>query len=118
MGTLWYGHTPDAYTLDDRLLMHLQIVIVDKLRKNERFVFTCDESGASSRVALWMSPEISLRFSFLEPAGAKINPQWVAALAHSARSTEGLQVMDEPGVARHRRELVHTQVRGGSPVKV
>ena len=94
MGTLSYGYPEHVCEIDDRTLAHLQIVIIDKLRRGETFCFTCLDGCA--RTTYWFSPGIPLRFGFTEPCRIGINRAWVAALELSAQTVQGLRVVEEP----------------------
>ncbi len=98
MGKLLYGSPADEYDFDDRLLAHLRVVIVTKLRRGEGFTFTWDLSVAegSGRVSLWMEPSIPLRFRFTGSREPQLNRAWVDSLAQVAASTVGLVPVPEP----------------------
>lgn len=85
-------------TFEDRVLAHLQIVIVNKFRSGEEFVFSWRETSAAGdgRGAVWLSPSIGLRFRFSGSRAPEINPTWLAALYDAAESGRGLYVVDEP----------------------
>jgi len=97
MGSLTYGGT--AVEFDDRLLSHLQIVVVNKLRRHEGFVLSwrdCPEMG-EGRSAIWLDPSIPLYFKFDGSRLPEIDRDWLHRLAESADSSTGLVVMDESG---------------------
>ncbi|NEN05401.1 hypothetical protein G3T36_05905 [Diaminobutyricibacter tongyongensis] len=101
MGTLHYGDATSAIEFDDRLLAHLQLAIVTKLRRSESFVFSWDvgRGSGSGYNSVWMSPTVPIRFTY--PAGKRgpINRAWVEALLHTANSVAGLRVVDEPAAS-------------------
>lgn len=74
--------------------MHLQIVIITRLRRGESFQFWCDHEDGPT--ALWLSPDIPLQFHFHGPTDAKVNPEWVLALERTAQSAQGLHLVNEP----------------------
>lgn len=96
MGSLNYAG-PDNATIeiDDRTLAHLKFVIVTKLRRGEGFTFSwlTDDGGRSS---IWVTPEVSLEFHFLDPTPAEMNREWLDALAQAASSASGLTALPEP----------------------
>lgn len=98
MGLLVYGTTAFEIEFDDRTLAHLQVVIVNKLRREEKFLFTWlhgpDEGGGRS--SIWFHPTIPLRFHFDVADAPKLNRPWLEALVVSANSTAGLHVLAEP----------------------
>jgi hypothetical protein len=98
MGTLYYGASTSSVEFDDRLLAHLQLAIVAKLRRGETFVFSWDverERGSGSN-AIWISPTIPLRFTYQAGGRGPTNRLWVEALVKSANSVAGLRIVDEP----------------------
>jgi hypothetical protein len=88
---------------DDRLLAHLQIVIVQRLRMQERFMLSWIDGveAGSGRSAVWVHPEGDLYFRFAGSRLPRINEEWLQQLTESARSSRGLVVTTEDGrVAR------------------
>ena len=84
---------------DDRLLAHLQLVIVQRLRMQERFVLSWIDGveAGSGRSAIWLPPEGDLHFRFASSRKPQINEEWVHRLTESARSSRGLIVTTEDG---------------------
>ncbi len=98
MGTLFYGASTSTIEFDDRLLAHLQLVIVTKLRRGESFVFSWDnsrENGSGSN-SIWITPTIPVRFSYHSGRRRLINRTWVDALVKTANSVAGLRIVAEP----------------------
>ena len=107
MGRFTYEGTVRT-EIDDRVLLHLQIVIADKLRRHESFTFTWREDAATGggRTAVWMHPGASIVFSYYGSRPATVNRKWLEALAYAANSPVGLQLVPEP-------EGADAAVRGG-----
>jgi hypothetical protein len=99
MGKLTYGDSGMQIDIDDRSMMHLQVVIGAKLRRGESFFFswTNDPEGGTGRTSLWMDPSIPLFFKFFGGEAASINREWIATLTDSANSGQGLIFTAEPG---------------------
>jgi hypothetical protein len=97
MGRIQYDG--DKLHFEDRLLAHLQIVIIQKLRANESFLMSWVNalSIGDGRTGIWLEPSIPLRFDFSGSRAAAINRDWLNALQHSADSSSGLVVMAENG---------------------
>jgi hypothetical protein len=97
MGTLLYDSA--AIEFDDRLLLHLQIVIVNKLRRHESFAMSWRDATAAGdgRSAIWISPGIPLRFTFDSHRVPEVNRDWLDQLAESAATPAGLVVCGEDG---------------------
>jgi hypothetical protein len=86
MGSLVYDGRTTHF--DDRTLLHLQIVIVQKLERNERLLMSWKEGVA---------PDVPLLFRFTEHAVAEVDEAWLEKLGSSANSRSGLVVMDVNG---------------------
>lgn len=97
MGSLLYGST--VIEFDDRLLLHLQIVIVSKLRRHEPFAMSWRESteAGDGHSTIWLDPAIPLRFVFDGPRTPPVDRDWLDLLADSAASANGLVVTDASG---------------------
>lgn len=95
MGSLQYDGV--IIQFEDRLLAHLQIVIVQKLRRGESFLMSWKDSNevGDGRSAIWLHPVQPLYFKFFGSRAATINPQWLESLTDSANSSRGLVVTEE-----------------------
>ena len=85
--------------IDDRVLAHLQIVIVNRLRRQESFTVSWLNSLSigDGRASIWLSPSIPIRFDFSGSRVPAINPAWIEALERSASGPTGLIVLAEDG---------------------
>jgi hypothetical protein len=97
VGTLIYDGS--VIEFEDRLLAHLQIVIVQKLRHGEAFPMSWLNSLSigDGRSSIWLDRTIPLRFNFVGSRVPSINRDWIAALSESASSSTGLIVINEDG---------------------
>jgi len=94
---------------EDRVLAHLQIVIVQKLRRREGFLMSWRDGNAigDGRSSIWLSSDIPLFFKFSGGQAPSINAEWIATLSASANSSRGLVVSGESatqpaiGTTRH-----------------
>ncbi|MFF2371815.1 ATP-dependent DNA ligase [Agromyces sp. NPDC058110] len=93
MGTLVYNGT-GSIPIDDRLLAHLQVVIIDKLRRQESFPFSWEVAGRESTV--WFGPSIALEFVYAGNRSPLLNRAWLNQLAAAASSNAGLSALPEP----------------------
>jgi hypothetical protein len=94
MGHLHYGSPPASFELDDRLLSHVELVVIAKLRRNENFALTIDEEDAV-RSTIWISSSVTLRFERGTDA-QEINREWLDQLIDSANTTAGMRMLPEP----------------------
>jgi len=97
VGSLTY----DAATVsfDDRLLTHLQIVIVQQFRRRESFTMSWLDpmSTGNGRSSVWLHPACDLYFKFSGSRVPALNEDWLLRLTESARSSHGLIVTQEDG---------------------
>ncbi len=71
--------------LEDRLLAHLQAVILAKVRRGESFTFTWKEdlSTGGGRTSVFIHPHVSLVFKFHGGRTPQLNPAWLRALTYT-----------------------------------
>lgn len=95
MGTLQYDGV--LVEFEDRLLAHLQIVIVQKLRRGESFLMSWRDAAevGDGHSSIWLHPTHSLYFKFSGGKSPTINQEWLEQLTLSANSSRGLLVMRE-----------------------
>ena len=107
MGLFRYGAAP-AITIDDRLLKHLQAVMVAKLRRRESFAFNWDQEPGvghdvtrenGSHGSVWISESSSLYFRYDGPRAGSLNRAWLEELMLAANTNSGLRGIPEPAVA-------------------
>jgi hypothetical protein len=105
VGTLKY----DGVTVEfeDRLLAHMEVVIVQKLRRQESFLLTWQESDTlgGGRTGIWLHQSVMLAFHFTGSENPKIDRTWLEKLMSSANSPMGMFVADENGDAAHPSEM-------------
>ncbi|KSU53950.1 hypothetical protein [Microbacterium enclense] len=83
---------------EDRLLAHLQAVIIVKVRRGETFTFTWkdDISTGGGRTCVYIHSGVSLVFKFHGGRMPQLNPAWLHALTFNANSSRGLYIVAEP----------------------
>lgn len=83
---------------EDRLLAHLQAVIMSKVRRGESFPFTWkdDMSLGGGRTTVYIYPQASMVFKFHGGRSPQLNPAWLHALTYNANSSRGLYICPEP----------------------
>jgi hypothetical protein len=98
MGTLIYGSAGFSVDFDDRTLVHLQLVIGPKLRRQESFFLSWGGAADSphARTSLWMDRSVPLVFLCTADERFDINRAWLEVLSASANSAQGLQLVTEP----------------------
>lgn len=97
MGKFTY-ETHVTADFEDRLLAHLQAVIMAKVRRNESFTFTWkdDMSTGGGRTSVYIHPQASMVFKYHGGRTPQLNPAWLHALTYTANSGRGLYVVPEP----------------------
>lgn len=97
MGTLTYVGA--VVEFDDRVLSHLQIVIMQKFRRGESFPMSWVDavSIGDGRCAMWLTPTMPILFKFDGSRIPSIDQAWIDRLVHSAESPRGLVVTDADG---------------------
>ena len=95
MGSLIYGRG-GPIELDDRVLAHLQVVIIDKLRRGEHFALTLNDGP--HLLTWWISPRSGIEFVYRGNRRPALNHDWLEQLADEAGMTGTLWVTPEPGV--------------------
>lgn len=97
MGTLIYDRT--VVEFDDRLLAHLQIVLVQKFRREEAFLMSWINSVSigDGRSAMWLTPTAPVYFRFSGSRVPEIDRGWLDLLSESAASSTGLVVVESDG---------------------
>lgn len=97
MGTMTHGNV--SVDFEDRLLAHLQIVVVQRFRRNEPLVMSWldAQSVGDGRSSLWMTPTLPVYFKFSGSRVPSIDSAWLDLLMQSAESSRGLVVMGPGG---------------------
>lgn len=97
MGKFIYGTgVANSFEVDDRTLAHLRVVIMNKLRRSESFMFNLTMGDASGHRSFWVSPAVPIQFHFYGGRAPRLNRAWVEALMATANGPNGLDVMPEP----------------------
>ena len=98
MGQFIYGSPAIAVDLDDRVLAHLKVVILSKIRRGESFPFSWeyDAAAGSGHSSIWIHPTIPVQFDFRGSKEPLLNRAWVEELVRLANSPAGLRVIPEP----------------------
>jgi hypothetical protein len=98
VGYLMYdGSTQIAF--EDRVLAHVEFLVVSKLRRKESFALSWRESAENGdgRTSIWIDPSIPLRFRYSGSRPPALDRDWVERLAAAASSSNGLILVDEDG---------------------
>ncbi|WP_438353870.1 DUF7882 family protein [Microbacterium sp. CJ88] len=96
MGRFIYDTVANAVDIDDRTLAHLRIVVMNKLRRSESFMFDVEVGDGSGRRSFWIHPSVPLQFHFFGSRQPRINRLWVEELMQVASGPNGLAIVPEP----------------------
>jgi len=98
MGQFIYGNPSVAVDFDDRVLAHLKMVILAKVRRGESFTFSWEYKVAkgSGHSSIWIHPTIPLQFNFLGNREPRLNRAWIEQLVQLSNTPGGLRVTPEP----------------------
>ena len=96
MGRFIYDNVGNAVDIDDRTLAHLRIVIMNKLRRSESFMFDVELGDGSGRRSFWMHASVPLQFHFFGGRSPQINRTWIEELMLAAGGPNGLTITPEP----------------------
>ena len=96
MGKFIYGTAANSFEIDDRTLAHLRIVIMNKLRRSESFMFDVAMSDGSGHRSFWINPGVAIQFQFFGSRAPRINRAWVEELMAAASGPKGLGITPEP----------------------
>jgi len=98
VGKFIYGTPSISVEFDDRILAHLKVVILAKLRRGESFTFSWDYSSAqgSGHSSIWLHPAIPLQFDFYGKKDPTLNRAWLEELVQLANTPAGLRIIPEP----------------------
>jgi hypothetical protein len=80
--------------IDDRALAHLQVVIIDKLRRGEHFSLTLRSDHGM--LSYWISPRMAIEFLYHGNGRPVLNHAWLEALAGEVGLTGVLLLVPEP----------------------
>ena len=96
MGRFIYDTMANSVDIDDRTLAHLRIVVMNKLRRTEAFMFDVEVGDGSGRRSFWIHPSVPLQFHFFGGRSPRINRLWVEDLMQTASGPNGLSIGPEP----------------------
>ena len=96
-------HGGRDYEFEDRLLAHLQLVIGQKLKKQECFFLSWQKphDQGDGRMSVWLSPYTTVAFHFSGSREPEMSKAWVLALNALAYSPRGLIAISEDEAERY-----------------
>ena len=97
MGNFIYGAPSISVEFDDRVLAHLKVVVIAKLRRGESFTFSWENAAASGsgHNSIWLHPAIPLQFEFFGSREPTLNRAWLEDLVQLSNTPAGLRIVPE-----------------------
>jgi hypothetical protein len=97
MGRLVYGARGMVIEVDDRLLAHVQAVVVAKLRRNEPFALSWTEaaSNGSGRQTVWLHPNVELAFEYRGSRRIDLERKTLDDMLIQANTNTGLDLAED-----------------------
>lgn len=94
MGTLYYGSARTAVKVDDRILAHLKVLIVSKLRRNEPFLVSWNEPSSEGfgRSSVWIHNSLDLIFRFDGGRQPELDKELLEQMANEALGPTGVHI--------------------------
>ena len=96
VGRFIYDTNANSVDIEDRTLAHLRIVVMNKLRRAEPFMFDVEMGDGSGRRSFWVHPSVPMQFHFYGSRHPAINRAWVEDLMAAASGPSGLVIVPEP----------------------
>jgi hypothetical protein len=106
MGRFIYDTVENSIDIDDRTLAHLRIVVMNKLRRSDSFMFDIDHADGSGRRSYWMHAGVPIQFQFFGSRQPRINRAWIEELMDAASGPNGLTILPEPAESSASASLV------------
>ena len=105
MGKFIYNSSQREIEIDDRVLAHLRVAILNKLRRSESFAMTWEHGveNGSGRTTFWLHESIPLQFVFSGNRAPKLNRLWIEQLLLAANSTAACSTCPSPTRQRRSR---------------
>lgn len=96
MGRFIYGARGMHVEVEDRLLAHVQAVVIGKLRRNEGFVLNWTEAPAegSGRRSIWIHSHLELVFEYNGSKRPELDQKLAEEMMSRAGTTSGLDLAD------------------------
>lgn len=94
MGRLFYRDQQQSFDIEDRLLAHLRVVAMNKLRRREPFMLELPSQMGVGTHSLWIAPAIPLVFHFYGGRAPGLDSDLVEEMMRAASSPDGLVLTD------------------------
>jgi len=92
MGQLVYAPR-SSFEIDDTLLAHLRIVVMNKLRRGEAFMMQLPHP-TRGQASVWIAPSSALLFVFFSNRAQRIDADVIQQMMQEASEPNGLTLYD------------------------
>lgn len=92
VGRLFYQHT-QAFDIDDRVLAHLRVAVMNKLRRGESFMLQLPSQHGVGTHSLWFSPSVPIAMQFYGGRAPALDMELIEEMMAGANSSEGLTLL-------------------------
>jgi hypothetical protein len=101
MGKLVYGAIQREITIEDRLLAHLEVVILSRLRRNNAFALRWVERAevGDGRRTVWVHQDSDLYFEYDDAEQAELDRELLDRLAKAADTNTGINLRFDASAA-------------------
>jgi hypothetical protein len=90
VGKLSYNGQP--FTIEDRTLAHVRVVVMNKLRRGEGFMLQVPSEHAAGKHSLWIGPAMPLSFQFYGGRSPGLDHGLVEEMMSEANGADGLDI--------------------------
>lgn len=97
MGKLIYGAFQRQIVIEDRLLAHVEAVVLSRLRRNNAFALRWREKSGNGngRRTVWIHPSADLYFEYESAEPGEMDRDLLDRLAKAADSNQGINLQFE-----------------------
>lgn len=93
MGHLTYGALQRMIVVEDRLLAHIEVVVLSRLRRNNAFAMRWTQTGEQGgRRTIWIHQSTDLYFEYDEAQQPELDRELLDQLAKAADSNAGINL--------------------------
>jgi hypothetical protein len=92
VGRLIYRDKNQSFDIEDRLLTHLRLVVMNKLRRREPFMLQVPSQSGVGTQSIWLHPAVPIVFHFYGSRPPELETALVDRLMQGANSPDGLDL--------------------------
>jgi hypothetical protein len=93
MGRLIYRDAAQSFDIEDRLLAHLRVVTMNKLRRREPFMLEVPSQVGVGTHSIWIAPAVPIVFHFYGGRAPALDSDLVEQMMKQASGPDGLDLV-------------------------